>query len=312
MTPDASTPIHARLRWWGLVAGIAVSLFDVWFLRAVGVRFDAGGRDVTWFIALWFGITFATLGWLLGTVIETRRREKAQAEVLVATRQRLAHVERLAALGELSAAIAHEVRNPLAVVRAAAQQIRETVPADAAEAQRAAGFVIEEVDRLSGVTSALLAAARPLPLEQRAVGVRGLVDRAFSLAERALDAAPVRLRREAPDGLPPVRVDPDLVCQVLLGLLVNAAQAAPPGGEICLAARSRDGAVELAVSDSGPGVPAELRERIFEPFFTTRPQGTGLGLAVARRIVEAHGGRIAVGEAPGGGAAFTVRLPVAA
>jgi two-component system NtrC family sensor kinase len=99
---------------------------------------------------------------------------------------------------------------------------------------------------------------------------------------------------------------------VLLGLLANAAAAAPSGGEVGLAAAASDGAVELAVADSGPGVPPELRARIFEPFFTTRPRGTGLGLAVARQIVEAHGGRIEVGERAGGGARFTVRLPAAA
>jgi two-component system NtrC family sensor kinase len=94
-----------------------------------------------------------------------------------------------------------------------------------------------------------------------------------------------------------------------VGILANAAQAAPAGGEVTVTARAADGAVALAVADDGPGVQAEIRGRIFEPFFTTRARGTGLGLAVARQIVEAHGGRIEVGDREGGGARFTLTLP---
>ena len=139
---------------------------------------------------------------------------------------------------------------------------------------------------------------------------------AWHLGNRHADVAfapgALRVRRDEPAALPAVRVDGDLICQVLLGLLANAAEAAPSGGEVALGAAAADGTVEIAVADSGPGVPPELRARIFEPFFTTRPRGTGLGLAVARQIVEAHGGRIEVGERTGGGARFTLHLPVAA
>jgi signal transduction histidine kinase len=122
----------------------------------------------------------------------------------------------------------------------------------------------------------------------------------------------VHLRRDQPATLPSITADGDLVCQVLLGLLSNAGQAVPAGGSVTVAARAAADAVELAVSDDGPGIPADIRSRIFEPFFTTRPRGTGLGLAVVRQIVEAHGGSIDVGERAGGGACFTVRLPVRA
>src|SRR5207237_8125668 len=119
------------------------------------------------------------------------------------------------------------------------------------------------------------------------------------------------LGRDCAAALAPGWADAGRVGPGLVGLVANAAEAVPPGGEITGGARMNGGAVELAVTDSGPGVPQELRERIFEPFFTTRPRGTGLGLAVAKEIVEAHGGRIVVGERPGGGARFTVQLPVA-
>ena len=99
---------------------------------------------------------------------------------------------------------------------------------------------------------------------------------------------------------------------LLVGLLSNAVEATPPGGEITVRAQAADGGIELAVADRGAGIAPELRSRVFEPFFTTRPNGTGLGLAVARQIVEAHGGRIDVRDRPGGGACFTIRLPAAA
>src|SRR5262249_7065350 len=121
----------------------------------------------------------------------------------------------------------------------------------------------------------------------------------------------VRLERHEDAHLPRLQVDPDLLVQVLLGLLSNAAAAVPVGGEVALEARAAEGGVEIAVIDSGPGVPEDLRGRVFEPCFTTRDKGTGLGLAVARQIVEAHSGRIAVGERAGGGACFSIRLPAA-
>jgi len=108
-----------------------------------------------------------------------------------------------------------------------------------------------------------------------------------------------------------VRADVDLVRQVLVGLLVNAVEAVGQHGAITLDARDDDGVVAIEVADSGPGVPFELRTRIFEPFFTTRAKGTGLGLPIARQIVEAHGGKLEVGERRGGGARFVVRLPAA-
>ncbi|TMA36880.1 MAG: hypothetical protein E6J79_12070 [Deltaproteobacteria bacterium] len=185
------------------------------------------------------------------------------------------------------------------------------MPAADAEAARACAFITAEIDRLSSVVTSLLEFARPLHLEPRPVSVRELFDRAALLAEGELAAKGARLGRDESPALPAVKADPDLLSQVLLGLLANAAEAVPFGGDVTLAARARDGAVELVVEDSGPGIPAELRDRVFEPFFTTRPRGIGLGLAVARQVIEAHGGRIEAGERPGGGARLTLRLPAA-
>ena len=305
-------------RWWGAVGGIALAVVDTLTMVRLGVTFQMNGRDVTALVAVSFGSSLALLGFLLGYALEARRRDRraaalvqAQLEALNAARARLVQSEKLAALGQLATAIAHEVRNPLAVIRSAAQGLGETVSSDDAEAARACAFITAEIDRLGSVVSSLLEFARPLHLEPRAVSVRDLFDRAALLAEGELAARGARLGRDELPDLPAVRADPDLLSQVLLGLLANAAEAVPPGGDVTLAARARDGAVELVVEDSGPGIPPELRDRVFEPFFTTRARGIGLGLAVARQVVEAHGGRIEAGERPGGGARLTVRLPPA-
>ena len=308
-----------RARWWGAAAGIVLAVADTLTIRALGVRFELNGHPAGPLVAAWFGSSFALLGFLAGYVVEGRRRDRRQAEVIraqseaiAATRARLAQSERLAALGQLAAAVAHEVRSPLAVIRSAAQGLAESLPRNDEESHRAYSFITAEIDRLGNVVDSLLAFARPLRVEARPVSVHQLFDRALLLAREELDGKALRVRRDEPAALPEVRADGDLICQVLLGLLANAAEAAPSGGEVALAAAAADGTVEIVVADSGPGVPAELRARIFEPFFTTRPHGTGLGLAVARHIVEAHGGRIEVGERTGGGARFTLRLPAAA
>ena len=309
----------SRARWWGAAAGLALAFVDTASMALLGVRFEMNGHDVSPLVAAFFGSSLASFGFLVGYVVEGRRRDRetaavirAQTDAIAATRARLVQSEKLAALGQLAAAVAHEVRSPLAVIRSAAQGLAETTSGDDEDARRAFAFITAEVDRLGNVVNALLAFARPLQVSARPVDVHDLFDRALLLARDDLDGKGLRLRREEARDLPAVRADGDLICQVLLGLLANAADAAPRGGEVALAATTADGTVELAVADSGPGVPPELRARIFEPFFTTRTHGTGLGLAVARQIVEAHGGRIDVGDRTGGGARFTVRLPAAA
>ena len=305
-----------RARWVGAAVGIASAVADTLAMRVLGISFAMNGRDVSLLVGATFGSSLAILGFLLGRVIEGRRRDREQSavirtqmEAIRAARARLAQSEKLAALGQLSATIAHEVRNPLAVIRSAAQSLGENVAAGDAEGHRACQFITAEIDRLTNVVGSLLAFARPLRLEPRPVPVDELFDGALLLAAPDLTRQHVRVAR-APAATPlRVHADVDLMRQVLVGLLINAIEAVGPDGEVSLDARSRDDVVEIEVSDSGPGVPAELRARIFEPFFTTRARGTGLGLPIARQIIEAHGGKLEVGEGRGGGACFIVRLP---
>jgi len=305
-------------RWWGLVAGIVLAASDTAVVRVAGTTIEVNGRDATLLVGAFFGTSFALLGFLIGYVIEGRRRDReaaalirTQVETIAAARARLAQSEKLAALGQLATAIAHEVRNPLAVIRSAAQGIAESLPAVDASTRRSCGFITDEIDRLSSVVTSLLAFARPPQLQPRAISVGPLLERAATLAREDLDGRAVRLVREEPGELPALRADPDLLCQVLLGLLANAAEAAGAGGQISLEARAADGMVELGVADSGPGVPPDLRERIFEPFFTTKApgSGTGLGLSQAYGIISEHRGHIAVDSHRGEGTTFTIYLP---
>ena len=321
-TPAPISGPHQRSgtawRWWGLLGGILVGFADAALMNPLGIRFEINGRDASLLVGAYFGPSFALLGYLLGRVVEGRRRDRenaalvqAQMETINAARARLVQAEKLAALGQLAATIAHEVRNPLAVMRSAAQNLGETLPDPGEDGRQACSFILAEIDRLSSVITSLLAFARPPQIVPRAVPVRELLERALLLAGEEMANKRVRVRRDERDADATVRADPDLVSQVLLGLLTNAVEAVPRGGEIFLTARRTGDAVEIDVADSGPGVAPELRAKIFEPFFTTRPRGTGLGLAVARQIVEAHGGRLDAGEARGGGACFTLRLPAA-
>lgn len=237
---------------------------------------------------------------------------------------RLEEQKRLTVLGEMSAVLAHEMRNPLASLKGHAQLLAERLPSDSRERAKA-DRVIGEASRLEALTSDLLDFARAGPIELRAIEPAGLMR--TSIADVAEDAFELDVSA-APDRW---KIDAPRVRQALVNLLENARQAsmngthgvataagdrAPPSqptGARAKAARARvaqeDGRLVFEVRDSGPGLPAGSEMRIFDPFFTTRTNGTGLGLAVARHVAEMHGGRITAYNHPDGGAVFRLELP---
>lgn len=235
----------------------------------------------------------------------------AAIEQLEAARARLARAEQLAAIGELSAAVAHGIRNPLAGIRLAAQLGREHVPPED-PVRESLDDVLSEVDRLEAQVRGILDFARPFEPSLEALPVAELLRDAAGTATARLRLAGVSVAVEVPPGLPDVRGDRAHLGQVLQELLGNAADATPAGGRVTLAAAADGpGRVRLSVADTGPGIPPEVRDRVFQLFMTTKSTGTGVGLAVVRKIVERHGGRVRLEHPPEGGARFVLDLPAA-
>jgi signal transduction histidine kinase len=246
---------------------------------------------------------------LTSRFVESARSLEVQTERLRATQAELVKRERLAALGELSAVVAHEVRTPVSIMFNALSVLRKKPATPETEALVA--IVEEEAQRLKRMIDDLLAFARPQRLHVAPVDVRATIEAAVDAA-RAASESPCEVEVAVDDGLAPLHCDAHLVREALINLVTNAFQASRRYEPIRVRASAASSRVRIAVTDDGLGVPRELLPRLFTPFFTTRPTGTGLGLAVVRRIAEAHGGEAFVETEPGAGATFVLVLPVVA
>ena len=226
---------------------------------------------------------------------------------------RLIEAERFAAIGELSALVAHGIRNPLAGIKAAAQYAELDLPADHALRENLAD-IITEVDKLEGRIKALLDFARPFEPHPTSCDVAQIVQDALTSLRTQIAAQGIRVTTEIDRTLPPVQLDYAQIEQVLLALMSNAIEAMPRGGRLAVSAtRTADGhRVRLVVTDTGPGIHPEQIPHLFDLFVTGKPSGTGLGLAFAKKIVELHGGRITAESELALGSRFTIELPIAA
>ncbi len=223
----------------------------------------------------------------------------------------LIRADRLAAMGELTAGVAHEVRNPLGVIRASVQLL-EDAQCDPARVHEAAEVIKQEIDRLDKVIKALLDFGRPNTPTMVDVDLASVLEDVVLFTSRFAKQSNVHITYAPPQDLPPVYGDPDQLKQVFLNLVTNAVQAMEQtaGGNIALFARVDGDYVVVDVSDTGPGIAAEDIAKIFDPFFTKRAEGTGLGLTIVHRIIDEHDGHIEVESSPRG-TTFTVRLPIA-
>lgn len=237
------------------------------------------------------------------------------ASQLAATRRQLVWKERLAALGELSAVLAHEVRNPLGVIFNALSSLRRLV-APVPAVTTLLDILSEEADRLNRMIGDLLDFARPSTPSLRPEPIEPLIDEVLATAVPDPSAKKLEIHRSFMEALPRISMDPRLLRQALLNLVQNAVQAMPRGGTLEIKAMAETSPhsqgtrwVRVEISDTGNGISEALRPRIFQPFFTTKAAGTGLGLAVVQRIIEDHGGSVTVSSERGKGATFVVRLP---
>jgi signal transduction histidine kinase len=225
--------------------------------------------------------------------------------------------DRLAAVGEMAAAIAHEVKNPLAGIEVMAGLLRRKTP-DAPETQTVLTDIINEAKMANAIVQEVLEFVRPIRLQVEHTAVAGAVQAAVQLADTKARRGGIHVEVNVPQGLPLINGDQHQLTQLFTNLLINAYEAMNGTGRVRFGARTvhvEDGmdgreAVLVELADDGPGMPHDVADRVFNPFFTTKPQGSGLGLAIVRKIVDAHDGRIDVRVLETGGTRFRVTLPV--
>ncbi|HEY2954114.1 MAG TPA: ATP-binding protein [Candidatus Eisenbacteria bacterium] len=219
--------------------------------------------------------------------------------------RRLARAENLAAMGRLTATLAHEIRNPLAIIRGSAQRLGKLEP----EAQRMAGFIVEETDRLSRTVARYLQFARAEVNADEAGDAAAALRATLDLLEGECRDRKVTVERRDLDAPAPVALDPESLKQVYLNLILNALEAMSEGGNLSLARAERGGRFEFTITDDGAGVAPDILKRLGDPFFTTKAKGSGLGLFLTRRLVQSAGGDLEIRPEPGRGTTCVVRLP---
>lgn len=219
--------------------------------------------------------------------------------------------DRLVALGNMAAGIAHEVRNPLSAIKGLARFFMEASP-EGSDESRMADIMTKEVLRLDKVVGDLLDFARPDVLNLTDVALNDLVERSHDMVRSDMDARNIRFEADLPQPPLSVRLDRDRMTQVLLNLFLNAVQAMPDGGKLTVRGRMEGSELALEVADTGCGIAPERLADIFSPYFTTKASGTGLGLSIVHKIVEAHDGTIEVASTPGEGTVFKLRFPFVA
>lgn len=305
---------------WTAIASLAycsylIPALQEYVLEASGF-YELGMRNLFFFLA---AIAVNRL------VTENRRqmmRYQTLAETLAETNRKLAQAqeetqrsERLAALGQLSAGLAHEIRNPLGVIKGSAEMLNKRLRSAEPIAAELAGYIGSEVNRLNALVSRFLDFARPLKPEFCKQEILPVLEQSLQVLRVRCPDSQVQLEREYHHDLPPVWIDGPLCEQVMVNLLNNAYEAMPTGGllKVTVTSATSDGrrGVMIDIADSGPGIPSELRKEVFNPFFTTKKSGVGLGLSIVSKIVDDHAGWLRIVDTSGPGACFRIFLPAA-
>lgn len=238
-------------------------------------------------------------------------RVKEVCQKLQEQERDLIRAEQLAAVGQLAAGVAHEVRNPLTGIKMLLQAAARATGPTPLTAERL-HLLLQEVARIERTVQGLLDFAHTSPPARGSHDLRVIVEAAVGLSQGRAEAKPVTLSFECPFDPLPASADRDQLLSLLTNLLANAVDATPPGGEVWVATGVESGGmIRVDVCDTGPGIDPLVADRLFEPFVTTKPTGTGLGLNVARRVAREHGGTLTAASRPGGGTCFTLLLPAA-
>lgn len=276
--------------------------------------------QITWKELLLRIIFLPIVGYLTYTLSRANRenaaRYQATAESLARANESLQAAEeavrrsdRLAALGQLTAGLAHELRNPMGTIRASAEVLHRHLPSEDPMAHELAGYITAEVDRANSLITRFLEFARPLSIHRITTELHPVLDRAVTQFERMSSGPKFSVFKNYAPEVPPLPLHGEWMERVIYNLLVNAAEASPPGATVTLRTRLVNEQVEVAVIDRGSGISQEHQASIFNPFFTTKQEGVGLGLAIVSKIVDEHHGKILVESEPGKGSLFRVLLP---
>lgn len=313
-------PILLAAFWYGPAAGV-LTAFTVSVIYVFHIRWDWHHTPVYTFNQYAEICLYHVIGLIIGFLASKQRRQQEQLthtsqELAAAYRklqdtfEQLRRADRLAALGELSAGIAHEIRNPLASVKGSVQILEGEIPPGHAK-HEFIQIIREEADRLNRIVSEFLKFARPPRPRTETVSLNELLRSTLLLLQQELERSGIGLEDRLDSGMPNLRLDPDQIRQVLLNILINGIQAMPEGGTLRVRSRwePADGFAAVVVEDTGPGVPESELEHIFHPFVSTKAEGSGLGLSISHQLVEQHGGRIQAENCAGGGLRITIRLP---
>src|SRR5499425_2864983 len=304
--PSRDRVAGVRVRGERLLAG----LLTLWGLHRIATQFVTAppGSPAylcvhAVFITLYFLSTFAVIIMVL---------ERARAES-VRLHARLSEAERLATTGELAAGMAHEIRNPLAAIVNATALLTDETGLTADERASTLAAIRAEARRLNRILSDFLQFARPQEARRSPGDIRQVVEHVSGLIRDDHARAPrVDVKVAVDPAVPRFSFDRDQMTQVLWNVALNGVEAMNGRGRLSMEVAREDSHVALAVSDTGPGIPDDVRPRVFEPFYSGKPNGSGLGLTIAERIVAAHGGRIDIDPSPGGGTRVTLRFPIEA
>jgi signal transduction histidine kinase len=221
--------------------------------------------------------------------------------------QELLKMDKLATVGELTSGIAHEIRNPLAGIKTTAQALQEEIPENDQRRDYVSRIIIE-IDRLSKLLLNFFDFAKPKELNLRSCDLKKTIEDAVFMVRDTARQSHVRIMEFYPPGEVRIKADPDMVQQVLMNVFINAVQSMTSGGSMEVHLAERGANVEISVSDTGKGIPENIRSRIFDPFFTTKPKGIGLGLSISYRLVKMHSGNITFVSGPRG-TTFNISLP---